>query len=107
MVKQYGEIVDGVTIGPEVVADIKTGLKASAVEEARFHRETLETLTQRMGTVQGRLEKAFEARLDGSVPDDLWRKQSQDWQLELQQLRESLARHQGAKKTFMNRGLLC
>ena len=104
LVKQYGEIVDGVTIGPEVVADIKTGLNASAVEEARFHRETLETLTQRMDAVQGRLEKAFEARLDGSVPDDLWRKKSQDWQLELQQLRENLAHHQGAKKTFYEQG---
>ncbi|GEM_PF-5338088 len=38
LVKQYREIVDGVTIGPEVVADIKTGLKVSAVEAARCGR---------------------------------------------------------------------
>jgi site-specific DNA recombinase len=104
LIKQFGTIVDGVTIGREVVEDIKTGLKASAAEEARFHRDTLETITKRIEAVQGRLEKAFEAKLEGTVPEELWRKKSQEWQLELQQLHETLAQHQGAKQTFYEQG---
>ena len=104
LIRQFGDIVQGVTIGPEVVEDMKTGLKASAAEEARFHRDTLETITQRIEAVQVRLEKAFEAKLDGAVPEDLWRKKSQEWQLELQHLRENLAQHQGAKQAFYEQG---
>lgn len=102
--RQFREIVDAVTMGPEQVANVKNGVKASAAEEAQFYLQTLQGITKRIEAVQSRLEKAFEAKLDGSVPEELWQKKSKEWQLELLQLRETLAHHQGAKRTFYEQG---
>ena len=102
--RQFQAMVEAVTalpmaMGPEVVGDVNEGLESSGTEEAEFQRETSLTIHKRIEALQNRLEKALEANLDGSIPEVLWKKKSQEWQVELQRLRESLSHQPKTKET--------
>jgi len=106
--RQFQAVVDAVQIRSEVVEDVEAELAATDSDDAKFQRETTEATVKRIEALEHRLEKGLEANLDGALPDALWKKKSQEWEIEIQRLRESLRQKEDAEKTgpVPERGLL-
>jgi site-specific DNA recombinase len=60
--------------------------------------EQRERLKKRLGVVRRRLEQAYVDKLDGEIPEDLWRRKQSEWRDEESQLERAIQALGGGNK---------
>jgi hypothetical protein len=62
-------------------------------------------LQQQQMLLRSKLDRVYEDRLRGAIPDDLWTSKSADLQAELRRVRAEMERHEGASQVYETAGL--
>ncbi len=70
-----------------------------------FQEDALNRLHSQYASVQSRIEKAYDDKLDGKITDDLWNSRYRAWQQELETIRSDMARYERANDNYVKKGV--
>ncbi len=90
--------------GP-VLEWLREGLRASHVDERRFHDEAIDRLQKQYAGLQRRLDTAYEDRLDGRITLAEYEQRATGWRGEQERLRQEMGRHETADKAYTEEGI--
>jgi site-specific DNA recombinase len=90
---------------PAHVADwIAEALRDSQADKEQFHRTALMHLQQQYLAVQARLDRAYDDQIAGRISEELWRRKSGEWEMELASIRRETAKHEQASHSYSETG---
>ncbi len=92
---KMGDLLRDIHVPLEVVREVSAKLEARQAEMRRASTAQRERLETRLAEVQRKMDKAFEAKLDGTVSDDVYQRSTAHWQNDADQLKLSIASFQG------------
>lgn len=99
-----GGVVSAVVIPEETVEWIKQALRESHHDERAYHEEQVQHLQAEYLRLQGRLDRAYEDRLDGRIAEDFWARKSAEWRQQQIALRVAMERHENANRIYFEEG---
>jgi site-specific DNA recombinase len=100
----FAEAVSRVQVPVHVADWIAEALRDSQADKERFHRTALMHLQQQYLTVQARLDRAYDDQLAGRISEELWRRKSGEWEMELASIRRETAKHEQASHNYSATG---
>ena len=65
-------------------------LRQNHDKEKAHHRQTIQDLNKKIETLQDRLNKAYEDKLDGMIPEEFWEEKFKTWTEKKQKLTTDL-----------------
>ena len=83
---QLGAILKGIYIPDDVAAQLTDSLDGLSARSASQMREQLESLKQRLTSIQRRIDRAYLDKLDGKVSENFWQRKATEWQMEADQV---------------------
>lgn len=89
----------------EVIEWVKRALLSSHGDEQRFHGEAIARFHKQYEQLQRRIEVAYEDRLDGKIPMELFERKSEEWRAEQKRILREIERHQNADESYMAEGI--
>ncbi len=92
---KMGELLKGIHIPAEVVNQVSAKLEAKQSEMRRESNAQRERLEARLTEIQSTMDRAFAAKLAGSVPDDVFQRNMAQWQNDADQLKLAIAGFKG------------
>lgn len=101
----FAEVIGRLKVHPTLVEDIKTALMESQKDRVRFQQQSKDALQKRQRRLQGLLDKAYEDKLTGMIPPDLWLRKSQEWQAELIGIQQQLNALENATRDYYQTGV--
>ena len=101
----FREVVERVQISPDVADQVAQALRESQADKEQFHRASVMRLQQRQLAIQGRLDRAYDDRLEGKISDELWQRRSREWEAELTDVTREMERHNHASHDYVVTGL--
>lgn len=96
------KLLKNIEIDAETVSDIIQALKDSGQNERDFRQKELARLRQRVTSLQSRLDKAYEDRLDGVIDEGFWKDVSDRWRKEQDQLNAQIDKLTIANRNYMD-----
>ncbi len=78
-------------------------LRESQADKEQFVRTTMMRLQQQQLLIRAKLDRAYDDRLSGRVPDELWSSKSAELERELQRVRAEMARDMSRPVTSTRR----
>jgi len=100
-----GELVQRVYIDDETIEWIVATLKQSHRDEKAYHDAQISRLQTEVRKLQGRLDAAYEDKLDGNISEELWRRKSQEWRSHQLELQRTIEAHQSANQLYLDAGV--
>ncbi|MGZ4787974.1 MAG: recombinase zinc beta ribbon domain-containing protein [Terriglobales bacterium] len=89
--EKLGEVVKAIHIPDEVMVRIQNSL-ALHQERSRHEAEAQRTrLEQRLVNVRGKMDKAYDDKLSGTIAEDFWQRKMDDWRNEEQQIQMAIS----------------
>jgi site-specific DNA recombinase len=89
----------------EVIDWVKRALLSSHGDEQRFHGEAIARFHKQYEQLQRRIEVAYDDRLDGKIPMELFERKSEEWRAEQKRILREIERHQNADESYMAEGI--
>jgi hypothetical protein len=80
-------------------------LRGSQSDKETFVRATTMRLQQQQLTIRAKLDRAYDDRLSGRIPDDLWTSKSAELEDELRRVRAETASHERASHDYERTGM--
>jgi site-specific DNA recombinase len=105
LARQFGEALKQISIPPELAGKLATVLRESQADKEKFVRTSMLRLQQQQMLLRSKLDRVYEDRLSGAIPDDLWTSKSAELQEELRRVRAQMERHEGASQVYETAGL--
>ena len=103
--RQFEQIIKGLHIKEEYYDLIIQTLKESHKDELEFHKQALGQLRSRQDALKQRIAKAYEDKLDGVIPEELWKEKTVKWQSEIDEIDIKLRAHSNANCAFIESGV--
>jgi site-specific DNA recombinase len=103
--EQIADVVRRVTLEPETLAAIREAIESAFEDEALIRKESQASLGEPLEAVKTRMEKAYEDRLDGKLPEALWVKKSKEWERDIDRLERLLRGYNKAGHNFHEEGV--
>ena len=91
---------------PSWMEYLKVELRKGQADVQRFHQESLDRLNADCARIQRRLDQMYVDKLDGLIDADTYARNARQWQDELRAHRRSMSKHDEAKQSFLDEGLL-
>jgi hypothetical protein len=104
LVPLLGDVVKRVRIPTELADAVAKVLRESQSDKETFVRATMR-LQQQQLTIRAKLDRAYDDRLSGRIPDDLWTSKSAELEEELRRVRAEMAGHERASHDYERTGL--
>ena len=101
----FADIVKQVRISDSASAWIIKALKESSKDEKSFREKELMRLQKRYDSLQSRLDKAYEDKLDGLIDDAYWKSVSDTWRSEQDRTQGQMEKYQKADRNYIDHGL--
>lgn len=98
-------MVKRVRIPTELADAVAKVLRESQSDKESFVRSTTMPLQQQRLTIRAKLDRAYDDRLSGRIPDDLWTSKSAELEEQLRALRAEMASHERASHDYERTGL--
>lgn len=105
LIRLFGDILGQVRIPPELADKLKVVLRESQSDKEKFVRTAMLRLQQQQMLLRSKLDRAYDDRLSGQIPDDLWTSKSAELQEELRRVRAEMERHEHASEAYESVGL--
>lgn len=99
-----GEVVQRIQIDDQTIEWVIRSLRDSHRDEAAYHDEQVTKLQAQVRGLQVRVDRLYEDRLDRKVPEDLWRRKTDESYARQMELTEALERHQRANHVYFEEG---
>ena len=99
-----GELVRSVQIDKEAAEWAIAALKESHGDERAYHDSQIDRLQREVNRLQGRLDQAYEDRLDGRISEDQWQRLADRWRDERNALLRSIETHENANDLYLDAG---
>jgi site-specific DNA recombinase len=96
--------LDRLHLRPDVLEYLVGELRALHAEKNRFRDDEIAKLQRQYGVVQGRIDAAYEDRLDGRITPAFFDRKARGWRLELERIRRDMQAHQDADQEFQDDG---
>ena len=103
--EQIADVVRRVTLEPETVTAIREAIESTFADEAKIRKESQASFGEQLEAVRTRMEKAYEDRLDGKLPEALWVKKSKEWERDIDRLERLLRGCDRAGENFKEEGV--
>jgi site-specific DNA recombinase len=98
-----GDIALRIEIDPDLAEKIATALRESNSDKKKFKEDTLKRL--QADSIQARIEKAYDDKLEGKIAEDFWKSRHEAWQSDLDLIRSEMARHERANDGYIRKGI--
>ncbi len=82
--------VQAMSIDVGKVEDIKQALRESQADMISFRSESLTGLQKRESHLMRLVDKSYEDKLEGLISEDMWRRKSHAWQVDLEAVRNQI-----------------
>lgn len=100
-----GRVFEGWRLDEEMVDWLRHVLTDSQHERKHYVRERTMRLSARYQTLQNALDAAYEDRVGGVIPEDLFVRKSASWRSEMAGIEEELEKLRGATEAYYEHGL--
>lgn len=101
--ERLGESVKAISIDREAAEELAAALTQGHKDEREYHKNSMTSIKRELSKLQDRLTAVYEDKLDCKITDTTWQNLSEKYNREIQQLEESLARHEEEyNKHFLN-----
>ncbi|MFQ5499025.1 MAG: recombinase family protein [Candidatus Zixiibacteriota bacterium] len=100
----FAEVIGRVKVAPSTVEDIKSALRESQRDRVTYQRDMVKALRKRQDHLSRLLDKAYEDKLCGRIPEDLWIRKSKKWQAELDETNLRLSACTSASANYYEMG---
>ncbi|RAP34947.1 hypothetical protein DID80_07010, partial [Candidatus Marinamargulisbacteria bacterium SCGC AAA071-K20] len=84
---------------------VKEALKLSHKEEKDFHHKIVKSFQLKLDELQTKIDKAYEDKLEGKIPEELWASKFRQWVDQKENLQIQLNAHQRANKSYYESGV--
>lgn len=105
LARGFGELVKRVRIPTELADRVASTLRESQSDKETFVRTAMMRLQQQQLLVRAKLDRAYDDRLSGQIPDELWSRKSAELEAESQRIRAEMAQHERASHEYEATGL--
>ncbi len=102
----FADVLGRLAINDEARGWVKESLRDGRQRQKQVHEEVLATLTRDQATLEARIEKAWEDKLDGAIELDIYERKTSEWREELGRIEAAIARHKAANQTFLDEGVM-
>ena len=96
-----GGTIAPIQITAEIAAGIAEALRAGEGEVQHRRTEAIHQLEQRRRAVTGKLDRGYEDFVSGAISDELWRRNSAEWEADLRAVEGELARVEQPRQPVM------
>jgi site-specific DNA recombinase len=100
-----GEIVLRIRIDEETVLWIRKALEESHRDKILFHNQAINSLQKRYNRLQSMIDGAYEDKLAGDIPLELWERKSAEWNDEMSKIQAEIEKHQNASMDYVTTGV--
>jgi DNA invertase Pin-like site-specific DNA recombinase len=83
---------------------LRLALQESHSDKEKYHRNAINNLTRRYNTLQQRLERAYDDRLDGVIDKETYKRKADVWNSELIEIEASISSHRQANQKYLELG---
>ncbi len=94
-----------VYIDDETIEWVIATLKESHRDEKAYHDSQISRLQTEVRKLQGRLDAAYEDKLDGNTSEKFWQRRSREWRSRQLELQRSIEGHQNANQLYLDAGV--
>lgn len=101
----FTEALIKIQIPDEIVEWTKTALLESHKDEQSYRQQQMVTLESRFRTLQTKIEKAYEDKLEGSIDTEFWQTQNSKWRQEQTEIESQLASLRSANTAYIDQGV--
>ena len=81
-----GQILQDIYIPDDVLAQLQEALNESQQRSDDVKKERHHKLEQRLAAIRARIDQAYNDKLDGAISADFWKRKTNEWQQEEQQI---------------------
>ena len=103
---QFGQALRALVLPAHMMEWLVKELRASQADQEQFHREAVERLEAECARLQRRIDQMYVDKLDGVIDTETYRRNAQQWQDEVRTHRRAIARHEDAKRTYIEEGIM-
>jgi len=103
--KKLEELVKAVHVDKPVVERLVQALHESHGDEKDYHDNAIKLLTGEYVQIQGRLDKAYNDKLDSVISEDFWLSKAKEWREAQERLRNAIAAHEKANQGYFEQGI--
>ncbi len=104
LAEQFAEAVRQVQIDPEMAEKLAVALHESHEDKVEFRENVLRSLERRRKELNGRLDHAYEDKLDGNITEGFWKRKSAEWNDELISIEAEMQSHREANQNYLELG---
>ncbi len=83
---RLGQILQNIHVPDAILAQLQASLLENKSRAETLRQEQAERLKQRLGAVRRRMDQAYLDKLDGKIEEGFWRRKTEEWQQEEQQI---------------------
>ncbi len=99
------EALSQIEIPEHIIEWTKQALLDSHKQESEYHNVQLSTLESRYRTVQNKINKTYEDKLEGNIDSEFWSLQNDRMNTELQEIEKQLVSLRTSKVTYVEQGV--
>ncbi len=103
--QQFLALLKGIQIGKPDSEIVIKALKEHHAEEKVFHKESTSHVQAQLSKVQTKLDQIYEDKLEGIIPEELWRRKHQQYVEEQQKLLKTLEEHKRGSVSYIEMGI--
>jgi DNA invertase Pin-like site-specific DNA recombinase len=101
----FADVIKKIHIDEDTVEDIKKALMESQEDKVEYHRKSIGSLRSRYDRVQRMMDRAYEDKLNGKVPEQLWERKSVEWNNDLVNIQFQIKSHESANLEYCKTGV--
>ncbi len=105
LAEQFGEALAAIEIDEEVLNWVVAALRESHKEEKDYHNEMISKLQRSYQKLQDKLDKSYEEKLEGKIPEETYERLSKKWRREQEDTRRQIERHENANRSYFENGV--
>jgi len=96
--------VKAIHIDKDVIDEMLETMRESHGQEKAYHDAAVASLQAEYRHLQGRIDKAYEDKLDGRITEDFWKAKTEAWRTAQEKARGAIAAHEKANQAYFEQG---
>jgi len=104
--REFARALRDIVLPPEWMEYLKVELRKGQAEAQRFHQDSIDRLEGECSRIQRRLDQVYVDKLDGIIDADTYSRNARQWQEDLRAHRRAMSRHDEAKRSYLEEGLV-
>lgn len=103
--EHFTEALRGLHIDDSVMALMRTSLRESQADQARYHLEAITRLEAECARLHKRIDQAYIDKLDGVIDSIFFERKSGEWREEQRAHRRAIMNHENANQSYIEEGI--